>query len=92
MNNFTIFQNLMQISGKNTAFFLELYQILDKFWDFLKILAKFRQKFIKIWLQNGKIQSKNPEIWIIHYSFSKKVSRFLTEILNLEQCEGVIIL
>ena len=72
--------------------FLELYQILDKFWDFLKNLAKFRQNSIKIWLQNGKIQSKNAENWIIHYSISKKVSRFLTEILNVERCEGVIIL
>ena len=57
----SIFLNFAAIFQKKQCSFLEFYQIRDKFYDFLKNLAEFRQNFIKIWLQKRKIQSKNAE-------------------------------
>ena len=59
IGKFNIFKdsgNLAVILRKIRQLFTESHHSLDRFYHFLKILAKFRRNVIKIWLQNGKIQ------------------------------------
>ena len=64
--------------------------------SFLKVVAKFRQNFIKITSQNGKISQTNilliEKFNLIQYSICKNYGRFFAEILNLERCKGLQIL
>ena len=77
---------MLQISRKKiqfSGFVSDSRQILSLSKMFGEIPTKIYQNLTSI----CKIQSKNAENWIIHYSFSKKVGRFLTDILNLERCK-----
>ena len=74
--------NCAVIFRKIRQLFTEPHHSLDRFYHFLKILAKFRQMFTKIWLQNGKIQWKNAGNWIFNIQFGKKFDEFWPDFWN----------